>query len=76
MNPILQMLNNPNQNNLLSQINQIKQMLSGGDPDAMFNQLVKSNPQFAQFVRQNRGKSVEQIASENNIDLSAIKKLI
>lgn len=34
--------------------------------------MMKSNPQFAQFVEQNRGKSPEQIAKENGIDLGAV----
>lgn len=76
MNPILSMLQSSSQNNLLSQISQIKNMLSGKDPDSMYRTLMQNNPQFAQFVNANQGKSVEQIASENGIDLSALKKLI
>lgn len=76
MNPIIAMLQQPNQNNLLSTINQIRQMLNGGNTDAVYQDLMQNNPQFSQFIEANKGKSIEQIARENNIDLSAVKRLI
>lgn len=48
----------------------------GGNPEAFVMQALQTNPQFAAFVRANQGKSPEQIASENNIDLSAIRGLM
>ena len=76
MNPILAMLQSPAQNNLLSQINQIKNILSGHNADEIYSNMIKSNPQFKAFVEANRNKSVEQIASENGIDLNAVRKMI
>lgn len=70
------MLQQPNQNNLLSTVNQIRQMLSGGNTDAVYQELMQNNPQFSQFVAANKDKTIEQIARENNIDLSAVKRLI
>ena len=76
MNPIISMLNNSNQGNLLSRINQIKNLISGNSTDDIFKSMMTNNPQFKNFVESNRGKTAEQIAAENNIDLSALKKLI
>ena len=73
MNPIVSMLNNSNNQNLLSQINSIKNMLTGKNPDEYFNELMQKNPQFRQFVESNRGKTPEQIASENGIDINLLK---
>lgn len=42
-------------------------------PNAVFNALMGSNPQFRQFVEQNRGKSPEQIAREHGIDFAALQ---
>lgn len=76
MNPILQMLNNPQSSNILSQFNQIRNMLSGKNPDDMYNQLMKNNPQFRQFVEANANKTPQQIASENGIDFNTIEQFM
>lgn len=57
-----------NQPNILSQINQIKNMMAGKNPDAMLNDMYRSNPQFKEFVDRNRGKTVQQIAQEYGIN--------
>lgn len=66
------MLQNSN-GNLLSQIVQIKNMLDGKNPDAVFSELMKNNPQFRNFIESNRGKSPEDIARENGIDPTILK---
>lgn len=66
------MLQNSN-GNLLSQIAQIKNMLEGKNPDVVFNELMKNNPQFKSFIESNRGKSPEDIARENGIDPAILK---
>ena len=66
------MLQNSN-GNLLSQIAQIKNMLDGKNPDAVFSELMKNNPQFRNFIESNRGKSPEDIARENGIDPTILK---
>ena len=73
MNPILSVLNQPNSRNLLSQINGL---LSGKNPDAVFSDLLQNNPQFRSFVEQNKGKTPEQIASENGLNIEQIKAML
>lgn len=73
MNPILSMLQRSNSGNLLSQIVQIKNMLEGKNTDEVFDDMMKNNPQFRQFVESNRGKSPEQIARENGIDPTILR---
>lgn len=70
MNPMLQLLN---RNNPASQIMQIKQLLNGKDPNQFAAQMMRNNPQFAEFMRANQGKSPEQIAIENGIDPNLLK---
>ncbi|MCQ2465731.1 MAG: hypothetical protein MJ095_09125 [Oscillospiraceae bacterium] len=48
-------------------------MISGKNPDELYNELMKNNQQFREFVQNNQGKSAEQIARENGIDLSFMK---
>lgn len=75
LNPILQMLGGNQQNNMLNQIANLRQ-LANGNPQGLYDQMMKSNPQFKQFVNSNQGKSPEQIAKENGIDLGMLKQLI
>ena len=49
-------------NNLISQLMSIK------NPDAFYQKLISTNPQFAKFIQDNKGKTPEQIAKENNVD--------
>ena len=76
MNPILTKLNNQNSQcqgtNIFSLINMIK----SGNPDVLFNQMMQSNPRFAQFVNANKDKTPEQIAKENGIRLDDIYNLM
>jgi len=72
MNPILQQLNP--QNSMLKNLLQLKQGIQ--NPEALFQTMLNSNPQFAQFVQQNQGKTVEQIASAYGIDLNQIQQLL
>ena len=61
MNPILNRLNaNRNQQN----------------PNVIFNQMMRTNPQFAKFVNDNKGKTPEQIANDYGIDPSLIQKFL
>lgn len=68
-NPILQRLNT--NNNMMSVLNMAK-----SNPQAALEQLMKTSPQFAQFVHDNKGKSAEQIAKDYNIDLGMLSRLI
>ena len=73
-NPIIQMLVKTNNAGNGNSIFQLIQSLKSGNPQALFNQMMRNNPQFAQFVEQNKGKSPEQIAKDYNVDISAIKQ--
>lgn len=42
--------------------------LAKGNPQELYDNMLKTNPQFAQFVEANKGKSPEEIAKANNID--------
>lgn len=46
-----------------------------GNPQGLAN-MVQSNPKFNEFVANNKGKSVEQIARENGLDISIVRSLI
>lgn len=80
LNPILQALNGQNpsprtNNSILGRLSEIRQVMAGQPVQVVYNRLLQTNPQFAQFVRQNQGKSIEQLAAEfgiNPADLQAL----
>lgn len=73
MNPILQAMNGMNQaNQMMKIINQIK----NGNVNEIYNRMINTNPNFKSFVDNNKDKSIEQIAKENNIDYNMLKQLI
>ena len=77
MNPLFNMIPQVmGQNNPLAMISQIKQAMNGQNPQAFARMLAQKNPQFAQFLQENQGKSPEQIARENGIDISQIRKFM
>lgn len=43
------------------------------DPATLAQQMMESNPQFRQFVEQNKGKSPDQIAREHGLDLGMFR---
>lgn len=64
---------------MIEQMQAIRQMM-GGNPQAMLQQLMRTNPQmyqqFQQFMANNQGKTPEQVARENGIDYDAIRQVI
>ena len=60
----------------MNQISQINNLLTGKDPDKIYESLLQNNPQFRKFVEDNRGKTPEQIASENGLDLNKIRSML
>lgn len=67
------------QNNPMAMIGQLKQMvgtLRGQNPQQVAQLLAQRNPQFAAFVQQNQGKTVDQIAAENGIDMGFVRELM
>ena len=67
------------QNNPLAMMGQLKQMVGmirGQDPRQVAQLMAQRNPQFAEFLRQNQGKSPEQIAADYGIDMNLVRELI
>ncbi len=52
---------------------EIKTMMQGRNADQLYNELLQNNEQFRQFVQQNQGKSVEQVAQEHGINPQLLK---
>lgn len=75
-NPILkQMMKSNPINAKLGQMGQLLKMVKS-NPQGMLANMMQNNPQFRQFVEQNRGKSPEQIAETYGIDPSLLKNLM
>ena len=67
------------QNNPMAMMGQLKQMvgmLRGQNPQQVALQMAQRNPQFAAFMQQNQGKTVDQIAAENGIDMNFVRELM
>ena len=45
------------------------------NPEQVMHAMMRDNPQFAEFINANKGKSPEQIANEHGIDINAIKQM-
>lgn len=78
MNPILQTLGNQNLGQIKSMINMVK---SAGNPQAMMNQLIQTNPQIRNvmnYVNQNGGdpkRAFYQMAQQKGVNPDEILKL-
>lgn len=75
LNPILQALN-VNQMKPMNNIMGLVSSLRNGNPNAIYQQMMQSNPQFAKFINDNKGKSPEQIAQENGIDMNLLQQFM
>ena len=83
-NPMLDMLSGASrqampQNNPLAMMGQLKQMVGmirGQDPRQVAQLMAQRNPQFAEFLRQNQGKSPEQSAADYGIDMNLVRELM
>ena len=83
-NPMLDMLSGASrqampQNNPLAMMGQLRQMVGmirGQDPRQVAQLMAQRNPQFAEFLRQNQGKSPEQIAADYGIDMNLVRELM
>lgn len=67
------------QDNPMAMIGHLKQtigMLRGQDPQKVALQMAQRNPQFAAFLQQNQGKTPDQIAAENGIDMNFVRELM
>lgn len=59
----------------MQMLSAVKQMV-GNDPDGFARQMMQNNPQFADFVRQNQGKTAQQIATEYGVDLGLLSNFL
>lgn len=50
-------------------------MMRHANPEQVMRTMIRDNPQFAEFINANKGKSPEQIAGEHGIDINAIKQM-
>ena len=74
MNPLMASMgpmNNMRQ--MMQMVNGIKQMMNGQNPDTVMKLFAQKNPQFAQFLRDNHGKSPQQIAQDYGIDWNMVQ---
>ena len=74
MNPLMASIgpmNNMRQ--MMQMVNGIKQMMNGQNPDTVMKLFAQKNPQFAQFLMDNQGKSPQQIAQDYGLDWSMIQ---
>ena len=74
MNPLMASMgpmNNMRQ--MMQMVNGIKQMMNGQNPDTVMKLFAQKNPKFAQFLRDNQGKSPQQIAQDYGIDWNMVQ---
>ena len=74
MNPLMASMgpmNNMRQ--MMQMVNGIKKMMNGQNPDTVMKLFAQKNPQFAQFLRDNQGKSPQQIAQDYGIDWNMVQ---
>ena len=67
------------QNSPMAMMGQLKQMVGmirGQDPRQVAQMMAQRNPQFAAFLQQNQGKTPDQIAAENGIDMNFVRELM
>lgn len=73
MNPLMMAMQSANSPmNKMGQVANLMKMLKSGNPEQIAQQMMQSNPQFRQFVEQNKGKTPEQVAREYGVDINAI----
>lgn len=65
----------PQPSPLSTQMSQLRSILQG-DTSAMVSSLAQSNPQFAQFVAQNRGKTPQEAFKAYGYDFNQVLNLI
>jgi hypothetical protein len=74
MNPLMSSIgpmNNMRQ--MMQMVNGIKQMMNGKNPDTVMKLFAQKNQQFAQFLRDNQGKSPQQIAQDYGLDWNMVQ---
>ena len=77
MNPLMASMgpmNNMRQ--MMQMVNGIKQMMNGQNPDTVMKLFAQKNPQFDQFLRDNQGKTPQQIAQDYGIDWNMVQNFL
>ena len=64
------------QNQMVERLKTLKSLMNEKSPEGVYNYLMQTNPQFKQFVSDNQGKSMEDIALEYDLDLNLIRKFM
>ena len=74
MNPLIASMGPMNNiRQMMQTVNGIKQMMNGQNPDTVMKLFAQKNPQFAQFLRDNQGKSPQQIAQDYGLDWNMVQ---
>ena len=60
---------------LKAQMAQLRSMMQG-DPSALISNLAQNNPQFAQFLAQNRGRTPEEAFKAYGYDFQQVMGII
>lgn len=77
MNPLMMAMQGANSPaSKMGQIANLMRMLKSENPDQIAQQMMQSNPQFRQFVEQNKGKTPEQVAKEYGFNLNQLKNMM
>ncbi len=71
-NPIIQALKQ-NNSKMLNNLDIMRALLSGQSPEVIYNDLMRNDPKFRQFVEDNKGKTPEEIALAYDIDPALLK---
>ena len=77
MNPLIaSMVPINNMRQMMQMLDGINQMMNGQNPDTVMKLFAQKNPQFAQFLRDNQGKSPQQIAQDYGLDWNMVQKFL
>ena len=63
-------------NSKIGNLTNIVSMLKGGNPEQIAMALMQRNPQFKAFIEQNKGKSPQEVAKEQGIDINQIMGML
>ena len=74
MNPLMANMGNVQQ--IMQTVNNLRRMMEGQNPDSVMQMMAQKNPQFAQFLMDNQGKSPEQIAKDYGLDWNMVQGLM
>ena len=61
-------------NSILQAVQQFRSMV-GGNPQALYQSMYQSNPEFRQFADSMQGKTPQQAFQENGLDFNQVRGL-